>query len=491
MGSEYIRVALTESGEGLFAFPAQRHMDPIRQRLDSKVNENPILRALRTHNNKTEGIEEWRGARWRWHWRIEGVDSSDRNMVGLHTNAIFADEMAFGQPQLYQSRAMGALPGCRYIHAGVPNNWRGSTLYRLDQTSMGSDWAHHRMDRYDNPLYDSEKEKEVAIRRSGGENTQDYITQVLGLWGDELASSFPPSAIAQKLTLPIFEADWNEDNLYFVRNAPAGSATLQQKLAQIPKVGASRYIIGLDAGYSPDPAVLLLYYEGSDGEWYELAHISLTAVAYLFQAKLIHTINQMLEWKVVGIGIEYTGPGIAVAQELMRSDIVGQFSNAFDYGLVLVNANPGGVIDVPVTSLKNDMSYIVQESLGVLSDYTPAETPQTVRQLRKVWMTEQLRLAMLRANNGFEGTKLWIGPDNRLLDSITNVGERRTSAGNIIYSKMDPSVPDHPVDALRCIIPALVHARGVETRQELDQVGGLGWVDWKQEWRAPWQPRMS
>lgn len=487
MKAEYVRVALTMRGEGLFAFPAQRHMDPVREQVDRKINSVPLFRLMRTKHNKSEGVDVWGNGRWTWNWRIEGADGSDKNMVALHTKAIFGDEMAFGNMVCFQSRAMGALPGCRYIYAGVPNGWRGSSLYRLDQTRLGDGWSKHHMDRFDNPMYDSPEEKRLAINRSGGEHTQDYLTQVLGLWGDEITALFPPGAVAQDPTLTIFTAEWNY--AYLQSFGPSlRSNDAVALLNGLPKTSAQRYVVGIDAGYSPDPAVFLIFYEGQEGIWYELAHIQLNSVPYFYQAKLLHALNEKLSWRIAAIAIEYVGPGIAVAQELLRSDSGGAFNAVFDYEHTVVNTNPGGMVDVDMAEMNRGVPQQGKDSYGWVKGDT------TARIRRKVWLTEQIRLAMTRARNGLPGLKLWLGADTRLLDSVMNVAEQRSASGAVVYTGLDPTVQDHAVDALRSVMAAIDYANKKEPAEDAfgDAGAELGWVDIGIEnWRAPWQLQLQ
>lgn len=475
-----LQVAMLKSGEGMLNFPGQRHLDPVRERVYSKVNGIALFRAMRDSASKGDGIERWRGGKWTWYWRIEGMDGTDRNMVGLRASVILGDEMAFGNMPCFNSRNNVALPHCEFIYAGVPNNWRSGVLYRLDRTRLGNGWSIHRMDRYDNPLFDSEEAKDRFVRDSGGETSQEYITQVLGRWGEELASSFPPGAIAEKHTLPLWQAEWNSAFVHIAMKGP-----LRQELQKIPSVEAMRFAIGVDYGYSPDPAVILVFYEGQPGEWFELAHLELSGVVPHHQAAIIHAINERLGFRVVAIAIEYVGGGLSVAQELGRSDISGKYADVFDYASIVVDSAPGGAVDVPVVN-EEEKAIVGADTMGYYEPANPQE--KFVRVPRKVWMTDYLRLAMIRAVNGFEGLKIWLGPDKRLVESIANIAESRGVRANIIYTKLERDIPDHPADALRNAFAAIDHASKHESSYAEPSYSEYGWVrlGGNREWTPPW-----
>jgi hypothetical protein len=483
--SEIIRTGCTENGEGMFFTPQQAHITPVQSRVISRINRTPLFRALQTSFNKSDGIQDWRRGQWRWHWRIEGTSGSDVNMAGLRAKCQIGDELAWGNMPCYNSRELVALPGCRFIYAGVPNNWQHGVLYSLDCTKLGDRWSKHKLTTLMNPLFFGQERELIAQYK--GKHTQEYQTQVLGQWGESVTRSFPPGAIAQKPTLPFFTATLGQHYIGQAFARPSENADLRAML-KIPRVNAQRYVLGVDYGYSPDPCVLLLCYEGEPNTWYELARIELVGVIPHHQAAMIHALNEVIEFKLSAIAIEYSGGGLAVAQELQRTDIVGAYADRCNYSDILVNANPGGVIDLPATP-PSDLIQQTIHSMG-LKTYTetPSEGPM-VRLRRKQWMTETLRLAMICANYEMPGLKLWLAADDALIESIMNVSEERT-ATYVIYKKFDHNIGDHDADAARTVISAIDHANSRQ-RTEGDKldVSAFGWVgqtDHEHTWRAPW-----
>ena len=485
--SEIVRTGLTGSGEGMFVTPAQSHMTPVRSRITSKINQNKFFSLMHDAFNRAEGIDIWRKGRWTWHWRLEGMSGTDVNMVGLRAKKIMGDELAFGNMICHNSRELVALPGCKWIYAGVPNDWHHGILYTLDKTRLGERWSKHRLNTYDNPLFYG-REKEL-IENYRGETTREYITQVMGQWGDELVRSFPPGAIAIDNNLIISMPSMNQAYISRCIERPSEAQNLKAVL-KIPRVQATRFAIGVDYGYSPDPGIIQVYYEGQDDNWYELLDIELLGVIAPHQAKIIHTICDALSYQVAGIAIEYVGGGLMVAQELQRTDLMDSYSNHFDYSQVLVNSNPGGTIEIPEKAVELDeMAKATREALNIpdFHEYAEDKVPGMIKVRRKAWMNELLRQAMIRANNNMPGLKLWYGPDDKLIESTMNVAEEKTPAGYTVFKKLDKGIADHHVDAARNAVVAIDFAmskQGVETK---DFASNMGWSGQNPEWKAPWK----
>jgi hypothetical protein len=91
-----LKSALTMRGEGMFFTPGAAHLTPVRARIASKINQSPLFSTLLDSFNKNDGIMSFRRGAFVWHWRIEGTDGTDKNMVGLRAQIIIGDELAFG-----------------------------------------------------------------------------------------------------------------------------------------------------------------------------------------------------------------------------------------------------------------------------------------------------------------------------------------------------------------------------------------------------------
>ena len=482
--SEVIRTGIYKEGEGMFFTPSDSHISPVRNRVMNSCNKHPLFRLMHTSFNRQDGIQVWGRGRWTWHWRIEGNSGTDKNMAGLRGYKIMGDELAFGSRVCHNSRLLVAVPGCQFVYAGVPNAWRNGILYALDQTKLGREWSRHKVPAFCNPMFRGKAKRRQLIEDYGGESTQEYQTQVLGNWGDEVLRSFPPGAIAEKPTLPFWEHSYGQKYIgQAIRNPSAGNS-IEAIVSRIPRVDAEKYAIGIDYGYSPDPTEILVWYEAANGIWNELAHIQLVAVIAPHQARIVHEINKFLDYRVASIGVEFVGGGLGLYQELTRKDLIDSFGKQFPYEDVVIDANPGGTIEVPVKI--EEIINKQKTEIGV-TNYFMEETP-TMTLRRKHWMVEEFRNAMIRANMDLPGLKMWLAGDESLVESIMNTSEERTAAGYVRYGRLEKNIGDH------CFTAGIISAAAVLEAEKKDAtdmseerlLAALGWAGSEKGWRSPW-----
>ena len=482
--SEVIRTGISQKGEGMFFTPSDSHIAPVRNRVMNACHKNALFRLMHTSFNRADGIQVWGRGRWTWHWRIEGNSGTDKNMAGLRGYKIMGDELAFGSRVCHNSRLLVAVPGCQFVYAGVPNAWRNGILYALDQTKLGSDWSRHKVPTYANPMFRDPKKKRQLIEDYGGESTQEYQTQVLGNWGDEVLRSFPPGAIAEKPTLPFWERSYGQKYIGQAIRSPSAGNSIEAIVSHLPRVDAEKYAIGIDYGYSPDPTEILVWYEVQRGVWNELAHIQLVAVISPHQARIVHEINKRLEYKTACIAIEFVGGGLGLFQELTRTDLIDSFGKAFPYKDIVIDANPGGTIEIPVKI--ESLVQKTKEEIGV-TNYFVEDAP-TITLRRKHWMVEEFRSAMIRANMNLPGLKMWLAGDESLIESIVNTSEERTDAGYVKYGRLEKDIKDHCFTAGIISAAAIIEAdkKDVEDVSEELLINALGWAGSNSNWRAPW-----
>lgn len=445
---------LHESGyaEAMFFTPGQAQMSPVRDRIVSRLNSNALFRAIKENFNKNEGILDFKGG-LRFFFKIEGSSGTEENMVGLRCIHIIGDELAFGNQRCHDARFQTALPGCTWTYAGVPNGVRDTPFYRLDQTDQGLGWSKHKMTTYANPIYQTEKAKEKLVKDYGGENTQEYVTQVLGEWGEEVFSSFPPGSIAIKKELPYEYQEFTGKQIErFIK-----SETLSSYI-RLPRVSADRYIVSMDHGFSPDPSTIMVFYEAKDKEWHQLARFKLLRVADLHQAKVLDFINvELLERKVACICTD----DIGIIQALQNKDEATSLGYSDDYEAKCFLAQPGGTIEVG------------------------EEEGEPIKKRLKQWMMEELRKSMTYANLKIPyDYHIWLAQDDEVEQELRGTTERTTPSGMVVYVPERRGV-DHNTETLRYLVAALHHLAGPGQQEESFE--GLGWVSvGDRPWKPPW-----
>ncbi len=338
-------------GEALLVTPGDHHLAPIRRRLDAKKKDTPFFNMMVKSFNKAVGVLEFHTGLI-WWMRVEGQRGTGAGMVSLRADYIIGDEMAFGSQIDYDSRQQTKLPGAKQLYAGVPNGVRSSPFYKIDQTNMGNSWSKHKYPSYINPLFQSEKAKQDVIDSHGGENTQMYLTQVLGEWGKEAYSSFPRIPVVG--TLPFSYIELTEE----VINVSLGNLST---LLALPtsEIKADAWIMGGDLGYSPAPTVLLIFYL-KDGLWLEFARIVMRRCNPLNQARVIDHLNMnILPERLSVIMLDGHGWGDSILQTL-HNDPVFQMND--DYQTKAMNAGFGGRTEDPRVKLHRSCKTILRRT---------------------------------------------------------------------------------------------------------------------------------
>lgn len=322
--------------EAMIVTPQAHHLSPLRKRVEVKISQVPLFDMMLTDFNKSDGFITWvTGITW-W-MRIEGISGTGKNMVGPRCIYMLCDEMAFGDQANDEARKQTALPDAKWIMAGVPNGVRDSPFYRLDQTTAGDRWSKHKYPSFINPLYQSDEAHKRLEDDYGGVNTQGYLTQVLGQWGQEAYSSFPK--VPYIFTLPFKYIELTEEQINANLMNLAALIQLPTEYVQ----DAEAWLIGGDLGYSPAPTVLLVCYL-KGGVWYELARIKLLRANVLNQARIIDYINtRALPEKCKVITLDAHGFGAGVLQTLHNDPSF----TLDDYAAKVVDAGFAGRVEDP------------------------------------------------------------------------------------------------------------------------------------------------
>jgi hypothetical protein len=389
----------------------------------------------------------------RVYFRVEGMSGTDRNMVGLRAKCIWGDEMAFSNGVCHNSRLQTALPNCKWLYAGVPNGVRNTPFWRLDQTSDGSEWSRHKYPTFINPLYESQEAKDDLEKSYGGKTTQGYITQVLGEWGEELLSSFPPGSIGIK-NIP-----------YYIKSlsniARVGDLDNLPLMLGIPSVRVYEFCIGVDYGFSPDPEEIICAYRMSESsdEWVTYCRIELRRVAMPRQVEIIlYIIRSIIIGKFAGLSCD----NISLVQSLQSADPDNQD--------LYLWSSPAGITKTSIKESGGDKEVSVRN---------------------KEYYVTLLKRYLMNAVVGLFGIRLWLCQDPAAIDELVGTTERKLDSGyTVYYGPTDPRASgtprqlDHIRDGLSYLCAAIslsvmsvaMDDTSDELMDALGWVGGNGWT---------------
>jgi hypothetical protein len=462
--------------------PAEGHLGPVIDKLYALFGREPALNALVP--SKTRGDKPTMKTKNNLivYGRIDGTSGTDVNMVGIHPFEIYGDECAFTNEVTHRSRLIGAMPGTRWIYAGVPNDVRG-VFYKLDKTEEGQDWSKHNFSvKEGNPLFIASASYRRRLTKAfGGEGSAAYITQVLGQWGDEAASSFPPGAIAwlQASEHPFFI------HALFGEQATKMKETLGwQAGLRIPTVQCSRAAIGWDWGYSPDPTTFVVAFQrDTDGPWYTHCRVQLFRVQLPLQIDILRYLVQT----VVANKMAMLSTDNIPAYQMLLDD-----NNVDMFGGRVTLTNLGGKVEVDTTTGE----VVTDENRTRIDIQMNKKAGKLAHVGRKYWLTQQLRQMMANALGENEGSKLWLGYDHILESEFTVTVERRR--GNYIVYELPRTgrsgsgvPPDQIVDTLRSLVDAIVKADPAQEFDPdysavLDEMGFAGRMPPGETYSPPW-----
>src|SRR3990167_2276464 len=463
--SKVLRLGLyhTHKGSGvteaMVFTPRDAQLSPIVDRIFARIDRNPFLKEFVADRRRGEAPTLRFHSGLLWYFRIEGVSGTDQNMVGLRARFILGDEMAFGNQICHTSRIQTALPTCEWWYSGVPNGLRSSPFYRLDQTTEGKQWSRHKYPTFINPLYqnpDARKQLETAY---GGKNTHGYRTQVLGEWGDELITSFPPGTMAVH-NGPYFTAE--------LTSAVENNKQAILRALGFPSIRGEQFAIGLDYGFSPDPTELLVAAQRGPNRWECVCRITMRQVALPIQMLVVRVLNEKI---LAGPLASFCTDKIELVQMLQTDDPVKEAA--------FIRSVPGGTTE----ALDTQGRTITQEKDGV-------ESPVMVRV--KEHLTDRLRAFMLNASLGLEGQKLWLGQDTPVIEELANTTERKTPSGyTVYYGPPDPDrsgvTLDHRTDALRFLADSIIRATSpVDEEDEGEFLLAMGWAGPAKDFTPAW-----
>lgn len=469
--------------EVLVFTPAEAHLTPLIDRLFAMITKQPFFNALILNWNKGDKPKIVTKTGLTIQARIEGSSGTDTNMVGLHPIIIIGDECEFGNQVCHRSRMGGAMPETRWIYAGVPNGVRGTPFYLLDQTKEGRSWSRHKCSMLTaNPRFlRSKKYRAEMTDAFGGKTSPDYITQVRGEWGDEAMSSFPPGSVS-----------WNNDLPYYVCRATGSDVTNAvnsqtiPSLLRIPQVQCMMACIGLDYGFSPDPATFVIGVKYAEDEpWKTYARISLYQTGLPKQLDILRYL-----WVYVlnnrGVMISVDSP------EMYQTMLDGE--NKFHYDGRVKLTNQGGTVEMDTITGK-----LVTDALLTDPEYQQhRKDGKVIKVRRKYFLTEMFRRYMSNdILNAQADVRLAMAYDAELESELVSTIERRLDSGYTVYdvpkSKgVSKITMDQITDACRALVDCIIEVETRKMGESFDydgMVSALGWagkVKQDDPWKAPW-----
>lgn len=442
----------TSAEEILVFTPAQSHLKLLVNRLFLDISGELAFRSLVVTQRAGDDAYILTTTRLEIHFRIEGQSGTDINMAGIHPFLIIGDEMAWGNDFCHSSRMAGATQRTRWVYAGVPNSIRG-LFYRLDMTDEGSDWSRHKCSMLTaNPVVDSSGAyRKKLAKMYGGEHSPDFVTQVLGQWGDEAMSSFPPGTVSWDKSIPYFIKTFRGAE---VKEMLASNVSLSASIG-IPAVRCYRAVLGVDYGNSPDPATILCAIQhDKNGPWYTYFRISLFAVPSTHIIDVMkYLVQNTLGNKVVSISTD----SIPFFHEMTVNP-----SNAYIFQHITKLTVAGGVVEIDRV-----LDLIIDDSNRRRWDVEQHRKENNViKERRKYWLTEMFRRYMFNRINQADGIQLVMGYDPELESELMQTIERRGENGYVTYTVPRQSVnrpvgqraytPDQITDAARAMADCIM-----------------------------------
>ncbi len=446
--------------EAMLTTPGENQIAPIWDRVINRIDNNPLFRMLCRAHPKNEGkIEFWSGVVW--YFRIDGSSGTDANMIGLRCKKIIGDEQALTVRVCHNSRKQSALPDCKWRYAGVPNGVRHTVFWELDQTRAGADWSRHKFSTFVNPLYWKKKAMD-ALKADYGEGSQDYVTQVMGVWGEEVFSSFPPGSIAVDEALPYTTSKLTSQDI-LPDMLPLNRTILFNRL-KVPRLNVAQYAIGMDYGFLQDPTEVVVAYRKENGsaDWFTAARIELVGCNPKAQSQFLNLLVEGLGHRMVeSVCLDQASGGLAVAMDLLNDPYLGQWWQAR-----LMDYAAGSSIEVEV---------ILEDTKAALEEEGVVVHQQKKKVGRKQYATELLQFSLINAKHDLPNTalRLWLAKDAEMIQELIDTREKKTPAGRVVYvSRMDSGnrAIDHITDSLRCLVLACQAAQQRSMEETGDEV---------------------
>lgn len=350
-----------ETKEQLLTTANQAQIDPVLSRLILRFTNSAFLSGfLRGNINKSKGTFDFPlagGASlpYRIYTRIAGK-TGENNLVGLHLPRIKIDEAqlfpmsAWTQvgPSLNTWETVTQVFVC-----GVPTGSRdGNVLYMLDQQDQN--FKKYRIPGPLNTRWSLGDHME-AMRKYGGEDSDDFAHLVLGQHGNPVYTLIPYETITIE-PFEIYSYRYSGDDIQQQR-------TYKDRLG-LPKIEekyTERVVLSIDTGYT-DPTIIHVMGQDRAGIWRTLIRYRLTRIPFPEQANIIDWIATNYNADHICLDLGAGGSGIAVLQDLMSD----RFSNHKKYRKMVSGARFNDVLITGQDPSGNDLKMQAKASAAQL-----------------------------------------------------------------------------------------------------------------------------
>jgi len=350
-----------ETKEQLLTTANQAQIDPVLSRLILRFTNSAFLSGfLKGNINRSKGTFDFPlpgGASlpYRIYTRIAGK-TGESNIVGLHIPRVKIDET-----QLYPMSAWTQLTPAinqwesvtQIFCCGVPSGGReGNVLYMLDQQN-----PNFKKYRIPGPLNTrwSLSEHMEAMRKYGGEESDDFLHLVLGQHGNPVFALIPYESIVIE-SFEIYSYRFTGDDIQQGRvyKDRLNTPKLDEKYIE-------RIVLAIDTGYT-DPTVIQLLGQDKNGVWRTLVRYRLTRIPFPEQANIIDWIATHYHVDHICIDLGAGGSGIAVMQDLMSD----RFSNHKAYRKMVSGVRFNDVLVTGQDPKGNDLKMQAKASASQL-----------------------------------------------------------------------------------------------------------------------------
>lgn len=391
--------------EGLLGAPNDVHLQPTIDRVESKILGDPFLK-LFTKKPKKAPTYIWDFATgYKLYARIEGA-SSGRNFLNLHVDKAYLDEGQLISKRAARQLLPGLNEGATLKIFGVPNGVRGTYFWQIAEDDAPNaegkrQYSHHNISRFDSPDF-TEKMKQEAIKLYGGEQSQDYINLVLGLWGEAQYGAFDPEQYIKRIN---FDLDYNPRTI-----TPTDLKDSLEEILFLPKDTKGEIWLGVDVGYDPDPTIIL-FMDVTENKKRLFHKLKLKKIKYPDQARILDFCMSFYS-TFKKCGIDRGGIGVSLIHSLHDTTIF------------------------PDTNYQNT---VVPVSFGGSVEIGKDEDGKPVNQ--KILFYSHTLLQQLLAD-----PRLVISSDQEMLNEFQSHTMKKGQGGQYLFRGID-----HHISAFRCL----------------------------------------
>ena len=421
--------------DGLLHTPREHHLTKIRLLIENKIKRDAFLKMMFSVINRSKGyMEAVTGITW--YLRIEGKTGTGESMVGPAALYEIGDEQDYANWGAYNERQQAILPGAKRALGGVPRGVQHGPFWSIASTrAWGKGWSVYRgIDGYNcfiNPIYCSPEARGKLETDHGGTETQAYQTQVLGLDGAQVSSSFP--------FIPLVVQEFA---LIEGTGADVDSGTILSDFARVPQVPGEAAILVGDMGRAPAPTEMG-YFRLWNGVWIETARMHLTIADSFQTSEAIHAFNLALPQRATMIVIDSQSQGTGIYDQLIKNDRWA----TYEY--------PKKVVETQFNSYTNDERKLVHATCKHMVRSTQTgwycdvcgipifrrDDLESMRVQVKQWAFAMLKDCLATGQRWLtdERQKMDYPPvvinreDEELLYCLEGTTEKETAAGNITW----------------------------------------------------------